>query len=134
MLGAKEHIDSSQSEPGAELAGLGGAGLIVSTSSSSSDVSRLLPGLRVRGELALVGVDGCSLTIPVSQLVMKGQTVSGHLTGSASDIEETMRFAMLNGVRPLIEKMPLTDANEAVQRLAEGKARFRIVLDPKDVK
>lgn len=75
-------------------------------------------------------MDAGSLNIPVAPLVMKGLSVTGHLTGSARDTEEAMEFALLNGVRPVIERMPLDAANDAVSRISSGKARFRIVLDP----
>lgn len=129
-LGAHHYIDSSASDPGRELAELGSADLIVATASSTESIASLLPGLAVGGRLTLIGVDAGSLNIPVAPLVMKGLSVTGHLTGSARDTEEAMEFALLNGVRPVIERMPLDAANDAVSRISAGKARFRIVLDP----
>lgn len=41
-----------------------------------------------------------------------------------------MKFAHLHGVKPLIERMPLDQANEAIARISAGKPRFRIVLEP----
>lgn len=78
----------------------------------------------------MVGVDGGVVQIPAAQMVMKCQVLTGHLTGSARDVEEAMRFAQTNGVRPMVEHMPLSQANEALARIHEGKPRFRIVLDP----
>jgi D-arabinose 1-dehydrogenase-like Zn-dependent alcohol dehydrogenase len=45
-----------------------------------------------------------------------------------TDSEDTLRFAEMNGVRPMIEKLPLEKAPEAYARMIEGKARFRMVL------
>ena len=112
------------------MAELGSADLIVATASSTESIVSLLPGLAVGGRLTLIGVDAGSLNIPVAPLVMKGLSVTGHLTGSARDTEEAMEFALLNGVRLVIERMPLDAANDAVSRISAGKARFRIVLDP----
>jgi len=58
--------------------------------------------------------------------------VTGRLTGSpceTHETEEAMQFADSNGVRPMIERMPLKRAGEAVIRLCSGAPRFRIVLD-----
>ncbi len=129
-LGAHYYIDSSASDPGRELAELGGADVIVSTAASTEPVAALLPGLAVGGQLTLIGVDAGSLSIPVAPLVMKGLTVTGHLTGSPRDTEEAMKFSLLNNVRPVIERIPLEAANDAMARIATGQARFRIVLDP----
>lgn len=128
-LGAHEYIDSYERQSGPALAALGGADLIVSTASSTSHVAGLLMGLRVRGRLTLIGVDSGSIEFPVARMVMQNQTVTGHLTGSARDTELAMRFARTNNVRPMIERMPLTKANEALVRLTSGTARFRIVFE-----
>jgi alcohol dehydrogenase len=129
-LGAHEYLDSSASPAGSALAELGGADLIVCTAPTTEPVAELLGGLRVGGRLTMVGVDGGVVQVPAAQMVMNSQVLTGHLTGSARDIEEAMRFAQTNGVRPMVERMPLSQANEALARIHEGKPRFRIVLDP----
>lgn len=128
-LGAHEYIDSSGGQAGRALADLGGADLIVSTASSTQHVAGLLAGLRVRGRLTLIGVDGGSVEFPAARMIMQNQSVTGHLTGSARDTEMAMRFARTNSVHPMIERMPLTEANEALAKLADSKARFRIVFE-----
>lgn len=128
-LGAHHYIDSDAQEPGAALKDLGGADLIVYTASSTAPVDELLKGLNVHGQLTLVGVDAGSVTVPAAQVVMNGHTLTGHLTGSARETEEAMEFAVTTGVRPMIERMPLKEAGEAVTRLRSGAPRFRIVLD-----
>ena len=75
-----------------------------------------------------IGVDGGSVDTPAADLVMKSISVTGHLTGSALDIEETMKFAVQHGIRPVVERMPLEAAAEAVERIEQGLPRFRIVL------
>jgi D-arabinose 1-dehydrogenase-like Zn-dependent alcohol dehydrogenase len=78
----------------------------------------------------MVGVEGGVVQVPAALLVMNSQVLTGHLTGSARDFEEAMRFAQTNGVRPMVEHMPLSLANEAQAQIHEGKPRSRIVLDP----
>jgi alcohol dehydrogenase len=63
-------------------------------------------------------------------MVMNSQVLTGHLTSSARDVEEAMRFAQANGVGPMVEHMLLSQANEALAGIHEAKPRFRIVLDP----
>ncbi|KHL04080.1 alcohol dehydrogenase [Sinomonas humi] len=128
-LGAHHYIDSSVEEPGAALARRGGADLIVYSASSTEPVSELLAGLRVHGQITLLGADANSVAIPTSQLVLNGIKVTGHLTGSPRDTEEAMQFAVNTGVRPVIERLPLEKAGDAVARLKTGAPRFRIVLD-----
>ncbi|MFJ8141169.1 alcohol dehydrogenase catalytic domain-containing protein [Streptomyces sp. NPDC096013] len=128
-LGARHYIDSDAHAPGAALKEIGGADLIVYTASSTAPVNELLTGLNTHGQLTLVGVDAGSLTVPVAQLVMNAHTVTGHLTGSAQETEQAMEFAVAHDIRPMIERMPLEQAGDAVTRLRAGAPRFRIVLD-----
>jgi len=54
--------------------------------------------------------------------------VHGHASGVGQDIEDTMNFADLQGIRPIVETMPLVDAAQGYQRMMDNKARFRVVL------
>ncbi len=56
--------------------------------------------------------------------------LTGHLTGSARDMEEALRFAQTSGAGPMVEHMALSQANEALARIQQGKPHVRIVLDP----
>ncbi|MGX1541210.1 alcohol dehydrogenase catalytic domain-containing protein [Streptomyces adustus] len=131
-LGAHHYIDCTAQAPGAALDKAGGADLIVHTASSTAPVDELLTGLNTHGQLTLVGVDAGSVTVPSAGLVMNGHTLTGHLTGSPRETEEAMDFAVTHGVRPLIERLPLKQADEALTRLRSGAPRFRIVLDTAD--
>ena len=69
------------------------------------------------------------MNVPVAQMVMNHQTLTGHLTGSPRDTELTMLFAHANGISPIGERLPLLRANDALTRLRDGEVRFRIVFD-----
>ena len=53
-------------------------------------------------------------------------SVSGWYSGVAQDSEDTLNFAVLKGVRPIIETFPLEEAEEAFQH--QSKANLRTVL------
>jgi alcohol dehydrogenase len=59
---------------------------------------------------------------------MRGKIVRGHPSGTARDIEDTMAFSVLHGIRPMIETRPLEEADAAYQKMLSGAARFRMVL------
>lgn len=128
-LGAHAYIDSAGTAPGAALQASGGAHLIISTVPSAKPISELSTGLRPRGQLTLIGIDDGSIDIPADRIVMNAHRITGHLTGSPLDTEEAMRFAVLNDVRPMIERTPLEHANEALTRIQAGQPRCRVVLD-----
>lgn len=115
--------------PGATLARLGGADLIISTASTTEPVNELVDGLAVGGRLTPVGVDGGNIQVPAALLAMNGQTTTGHLTGTPTDVEDAMASAFTNGIHVVQETYPLEPAAEALERLASGGARFRVVLE-----
>lgn len=54
--------------------------------------------------------------------------VRGHPSGTAQDVQDTMDFSALHGIRPTVEAVPLSEADSAYQRMLSGAARFRMVL------
>ena len=52
----------------------------------------------------------------------------GHPSGPPRDVEETLRFAALTGIRPMTEARPLAEVNAAYARRMSGDAKFRMVL------
>jgi D-arabinose 1-dehydrogenase-like Zn-dependent alcohol dehydrogenase len=62
------------------------------------------------------------------QLISASRSIKGWASGIPTDSEDTLRFAELTGVRPMIETYPLEKAAEAYERMMSGKAQFRAVL------
>lgn len=67
-------------------------------------------------------------TTKLAAAPMKAAQIQGWVAGSAIDAQETLRFAELIGVRPMIETYPLEKAAEAYARMMSGSAHFRVVL------
>lgn len=44
-------------------------------------------------------------------------------------MQEMLNFSAVHGIEPQIEIMPLSEINEAMDRVAANKARYRIVLE-----
>ncbi len=45
-----------------------------------------------------------------------------------ADFEDTLHFAELSGMRPIIETYPLESADKAYAPMMSGNAQFRVVL------
>src|SRR5881397_218521 len=69
-----------------------------------------------------------NIEVPPFPLLLGKRRLQGWASGTAPDSEDTMRFATLTGVRPMIEKFPLGKAAEAYERMNSGHAQFRVVL------
>jgi D-arabinose 1-dehydrogenase-like Zn-dependent alcohol dehydrogenase len=128
QLGATVYIDSQSSNAVDALQKLGGAQVILATAPSSKAMSELFDGLGPNGKLMVVGAAFDPIEVTPVQLINGSRTLQGWASGTSADSEDTLRFAELTGVRPMIETYPLERAAEAYARMMSGGARFRVVL------
>jgi D-arabinose 1-dehydrogenase-like Zn-dependent alcohol dehydrogenase len=128
QLGAHHYIDSLTADVAGRLQELGGARVVLSTVTNAEAMGATLGGLGPRGQLVVLGVDMAPIAVPPVVLIGQTRSVAGHPSGTSKDSEDTLRFAALTGVRPMIETMPLADAPQAWERMLSGQARFRVVL------
>jgi D-arabinose 1-dehydrogenase-like Zn-dependent alcohol dehydrogenase len=127
-LGAYVYIDSAATDAATELQKLGGARAILATAPNSKAMSALINGMGANGRLMVVGATMDPIEVTPVQLIIGMRNIQGWASGIPTDSEDTLRFAELTGVRPMIEKYPLVKAAEAYARMLSGKAEFRAVL------
>ena len=127
-LGASVYIDSKATNAAEELQKMGGAQAILATAPNSKAMSALIDGLGPNGKLMVVGAAFDPIEVTPTQLIFGSRTIQGWASGTAADSEDTLRFAELTGVRPMIETYPLEKAGEAYARMLSGDAQFRVVL------
>jgi len=127
-LGANVYIDSKATKAAEELQKLGGAQVILATAPNSKAMSELIDGLGPNGKLVVIGATFDPIEVTPIQLITGSRTIQGWAAGTAADSEDTLRFAELSGVRPMIETYPLEKAAEAYARMMSGDAQFRVVL------
>ena len=126
-LGAHHYIDSQSQNPAADLQKLGGAKVILATVTAGEAMAAVQGGLALNGTLLIVGA-AQSITISPLVLILGQRSVKGWYSGNASDSQDTLNFSVLSGVRSMNEIFPLERVGEAYDRMASGKARFRVVL------
>ena len=127
-LGASLYIDSQSANAAEALQKLGGAQVILATAPSSKAMSALIDGLGPNGKLMVIGATFDPIEVTPIQLITGSRTIQGWAAGTPADSEDTLRFAELTGVRPMIETYPLEKAGDAYARMMSGKAQFRVVL------
>jgi D-arabinose 1-dehydrogenase-like Zn-dependent alcohol dehydrogenase len=127
-LGASVYIDSKTTNAAEALQKLGGAKVILATAPSSKAMSELIDGLGPNGKPMVVGVTFDPIEVTPVQLVSGSRAIQGWSTGTPTDSEDTLQFAELTGVRPMIETYPIEKAAEAYARMMSDNAQFRVVL------
>ena len=99
---------------------------LLCTASGKIDWAALLNTLKKNGTLVVVGFPDVSFNS--TDLVAHQLSITGSFLGNRVKMREMLSFAQEHGIMPKVELMPMTEINEAVQKLREGKARYRIVL------
>ena len=127
-LGASVYIDSQSTNAAEALQKLGGAQVILATAPNSKAMSELINGLGPNGKLMVIGAAFDPIEVTPLQLISGSRSIQGWASGTPADSEDTLRFAELSGVRPMIETYPLEKAGEAYARMMSGNAQFRVVL------
>jgi D-arabinose 1-dehydrogenase-like Zn-dependent alcohol dehydrogenase len=128
-LGASVYINSTSTNAAEALQELGGARVILATAPSSKAMSELIDGRGPNGKLMVIGATFDPIDVTPIQLISGSRTIQGSwAAGTPAHSEDTLCFADLSGVRPMIETYPLEKAAEAYARMMSGKAQLRVVL------
>src|SRR5260370_13199623 len=100
---------------------MGGAKVILATAPDSKGFGRLIDGLGLGGKLVIVGASPEPFAVSTLQLLFARKSILGWPSGTSKDSEDTLKFAALNGVRPMIEVFPLDRAPHAFRRIITAK-------------
>jgi len=100
--------------------------LLMCTASGGINWEVLLMTLKKKGRLVLLGFPDVALNS--TDLVAHELSITGSFIGNRATIREMLSFAQAHGITPAVELMPMSHVNEAIQRVKENKARYRIVL------
>ena len=100
--------------------------LILSTANGGIPWSPLMMSLKKRGTLVLLGFP--DLEFNSTNLVAHELSITGSLLGNPARMRDMLAFAGQHAITPMLETMPMAQVNEAILRVKENKARYRIVL------
>ncbi|KAI0916040.1 hypothetical protein AcV5_003487 [Taiwanofungus camphoratus] len=128
QLGAHEFIDGSKVDQAEALQKLGGAKLIIINAPSNDAIPALIPGLATDGELLILALTPGTASVPLLPLVVKRLSIRGWPIGSSKDCEDTALFAKAHGIKSMVQRFPLHEAQKAFD--SRSSARFRNVLVP----
>jgi alcohol/geraniol dehydrogenase (NADP+) len=90
------------------------------------DWESLLETVKKKGRVVLLGFPQLSLD-PID-LVAHELSMTGSFIGSRSRMREMLAFAREHNITPRVELMPMSQVNDAIQKVRENRARYRIVL------
>ena len=81
--------------------------------------------------IVVVGLIGGQITIPVPTIPQRAMTIEGSYVGNLSELATLLKFVADKHPKTIpIERLPLAQANAALEALKAGKVNGRIVLQP----
>jgi len=123
-FGADHFINSNDMESMRAVAY--GFDLLLCTANHGINWSSLLMSLKKRGRLVLLGFPDIQLNS--TDLVAHELSITGSLIGNPSMMHAMLSSAQEYAIQPVVELMPMSQVNLALQKVKENKARYRIVL------
>ncbi len=125
-LGAHNTLSSTDDAQLATIAGT--LDFILVTANVKLSWQAYLGALRPRGHLHFVGAVLEPLEIGAFPLMVGQKTVSGSPLGSPATTADMLEFCARHDINAVCETFPMSKANQAIDRLRSGKARYRVVL------
>lgn len=125
-MGAHEFFDVNDETTFSELRNRLDA--IIITCPADLDFTKYVNLLRPFGTLVIVALHPNPISIPALPLLAKYRRVVGSCTGTVSDAEEMLEFAVRHNIQTVAEVFKFEDINAALDRLRSNRQRYRIVL------
>ena len=125
-FGAHEVVSSRDAQAMKKLAR--SLDFILNTANADFDWPAFIEALAPRGRLHTVGAVPSPIPVAAFTLLGAQRSVSGSPLGSPATTRKMIEFAVRHGIAPQTEHFKMSQANQALDHLRAGKARYRIVL------
>lgn len=131
-LGAHKFVAMKGENAKKELESVWPVSRLLVTTSAQPAWETLLPVMAPRSRIYPLSVSANDLVIPYMPLIVKGIAIQGSLVATRTVHREMLSFAAVHGVRPVIEKFPMTEEGikDALDKLDKGQVQYRAVLVP----
>ncbi|MDH4157918.1 MAG: NAD(P)-dependent alcohol dehydrogenase [candidate division Zixibacteria bacterium] len=125
-FGAHRFIPSA--DPAELQKAAGSLDFIISTIHGDLNWDAYLATLRPNGKLCFVGVPDSAIAFQAFPLLFGQLSVCASVIGGRAMMKEMLGFAARHHIAPQTEVTPMEQVNEAIRKLKENRARYRIVL------
>lgn len=127
QLGAHRTLNSRDS--GELKKASGSFDFIMNTTNVGLDWNGYIAALKPKGRLHTVGAVLEPMGLAAFPMVSGQKSVSGSPLGSPATVDTMLEFSARHSIAPTTETFPMSRANDALEHLRSGKARYRIVLE-----
>ncbi len=126
-LGADEVVLTRDPEALKALAGT--FHFIIDTVSAPHDLNTYLNLLKRDGSMVLVGLPEDPAKVEAFPLAGKRRSLAGSNIGGIAETQEMLDFCAEHGIVSDIEMTPISQVNEAYERMLKNDVKYRFVID-----
>jgi D-arabinose 1-dehydrogenase-like Zn-dependent alcohol dehydrogenase len=107
--------------------------LILSTLNVAFDLDSYVRLLKPQGQICLVASPLEPFSLSGQLLNNSGRSLYGNYIGSRADTMHMLEFSAQHGIEAIVDVMPITRVNEAIERVRRRDVRVGLVLENRDL-
>jgi uncharacterized zinc-type alcohol dehydrogenase-like protein len=107
---------------------------ILNTVSAAHDLDPYLQALKRDGTMTLVGAPPTPSPVAGFSLIVARRNLAGSLIGGIPETQEMLDFCAERGIVCEIEKIPISQINEAYERMLRSDVKYRFVIEMASLK
>lgn len=128
--GADIVINSAKTDPAKEIQDkVGGVQAAVVTATAPICYDQALASVKAGGKVVAVSLPKGNIDVPISKTVLDGIEIVGSLVGTRQDLAEAFQLTADGGINPIVHTRKLSEINDIVDEMKEGKIIGRMVVD-----
>ena len=104
---------------------------IIDTVSANHDLNLYLSLLRLDGTMILLGVPPDAPQVAAFNLIGKRRRLAGSLIGGLKETQEMLDYCAEHNIMSDVEVIPISEINNAYERMIKGDVHYRFVIDLK---
>ncbi|TMW61702.1 hypothetical protein Poli38472_010768 [Pythium oligandrum] len=103
--------------------------LIVTADAAGQPWDKYLSTVVVGGTFILVAIPNDKLVLSPGDFIMSSVNLVGSHIGGIKEVKDMLALAAKENVRPIIQKLPMSEANKGIEMVDQGTVRYRVVLE-----
>lgn len=112
-----------------QVKAFGGIDVLLHTGNAGTTITTLMEAMNPEGRIVIMGIDKTPIQAPPMTLISKQLHIIGSTQNKRRDLFEILQLAARGKVKPMIELYRLGEIQSVVERLEQGKVRFRAVVN-----